>query len=153
VAKTKKKPTLKAKKKVKKTKAKSVRAKKRAPKTAVLKTAKTKGFPEQMLAVALKVLDERKAEQIVAVSLAGRSALADYLVIASGKTSRQVIALADHLREAFFKIGARHVRVEGKEDANWVIVDAGDVIAHLFRPEVRKYYNLDALWNKKASKK
>ncbi|MFA4994403.1 MAG: ribosome silencing factor [Bdellovibrionales bacterium] len=111
-----------------------------------------KGFPEEMLAAALKVLDERQADQIVTVPLAGRSALADYMIIASGRAGRQVTAIADHLREAFFKLGARSVRIEGQQDANWVLVDGGDVIIHLFLPEVRKYYDLDTLWTKRRAK-
>ncbi len=106
-----------------------------------------------MLAAALRVLDERQADEIVSVSLAGRSALADYMILASGRAGRQIVALADHLREAFFKLGARSVNVEGQEDANWVLVDAGDVIVHLFLPEVRKYYDLDSLWRRKPAKK
>ena len=106
-----------------------------------------------MLAVALKVLDEKQADQIVTVPLAGRSALADYMIIASGRAGRQVAAIADHLREAFFKIGVRSVRIEGQQDANWVLVDAGDIVIHLFLPEVRRYYDLDALWGKKASRR
>jgi len=135
-------------------KAKKSPGKKRAPGILVSKTvAREKGLPEQMLAAALKVLDERKAEQIVTVELTGRSSIADYMIIASGKVGRQIVALADHLREAFFKLGVRSVRVEGKEDANWVLVDAGDIIVHLFLPDVRKYYDLDAIWKKKAPKK
>lgn len=168
MAKVKKKTAAKAKKKVKKTAAKKLPAKKsavqlrstknvskkRAPKIVISKAAeRVKGLPEHMLAAALRVLDERKAEQIITVSLAGRSALADYMIIASGRASRQVVALADHLREAFLKLGVRAVRIEGQQDANWVLVDAGDVIVHLFLPEVRKYYDLDTLWSKRASKR
>ena len=107
-----------------------------------------KGMPEQLLEAAMKVLDERQAEDITMVPLAGRSPIADYMVIASGRASRQVAAIADHLREAFFKLGVKQVRIEGQQEANWVLVDAGDVIIHLFRPEVRSYYDLDAIWKK-----
>ena len=107
-----------------------------------------KGIPEQLLDAALKVLDERQAEDIVTVRLAGRSTIADYMIIASGRAARQVAAIADHLREAFFKLGIKQVRIEGQQEANWVLVDAGDVIIHLFRPEVRSYYDLDAIWKK-----
>ena len=136
---------------VKKPVAKKAATKKSAPKT---KTApKPKGLPEQLLEAALKVLDERQAEEIITVPLAGRSSLADYLIIASGRAGRQVTAIADHLRDAFFKLGARQVRIEGQQDANWVLVDVGDIIIHLFRPEVRRYYDLDSLWNGKPAKK
>ncbi|MDD3030475.1 MAG: ribosome silencing factor [Alphaproteobacteria bacterium] len=105
-------------------------------------------FPEKLLETVQKILDERKAEDIVTVALAGRSALADYMVIASGQSGRQLLALADYLDEAFRKAGVVNVRIEGKTDANWVLVDAGDVIVHLFLPDVRAYYDLDTLWSK-----
>ena len=125
--------------------------KKSAPKKTVATKPLQKpgGLPEQLLAAALKVLDERQAEEIVSVPLAGRSSIADYLIIASGRAGRQVVAIADHLREAFFKLGVKQVRVEGQAEANWVLVDAGDVIIHLFRPEVRRYYDLDGIWKNK----
>ena len=104
------------------------------------------GFPEQMRDAVLKVLDERQAEDVVTVPLAGRSSLADYVIIASGRAGRQVAAMADYLREAFSKMGVRQIRVEGLSEANWVLVDAGDVIVHLFRPEVRSYYDVDSIW-------
>lgn len=147
----------KSKTKIKKLVAKKSRVKKAAAKKAQPRVKKNlprpSGIPEKMLAAALRVLDERQADEIVSVSLAGRSALADYMILASGRAGRQIVALADHLREAFFKLGARSVNVEGQEDANWVLVDAGDVIVHLFLPEVRKYYDLDSLWRRKPAKK
>jgi len=105
------------------------------------------GVPEQMRDAALRILDERQAEEIVTVSLAGRSSVADYLIIASGRASRQIAAIAHYLREAFEKLGARQPRIEGLPEGNWVLVDAGDVIVHLFRPEVRHYYNLEDIWS------
>ncbi len=115
-------------------------------------TKKPHGLPEELLAAALKVLNDKQAEEIVTIPLAGRSSVADYLIIASGRAGRQVAALADYLREAFFKLGVRKVRIEGMGEANWVLVDAGDIIIHLFRPEVRRYYDLDAIWKDKSSK-
>jgi len=123
-----------------------------AKKTVSKTTPKPKGVSEQMLEAALKVLDERQAQDVVSVSLEGRSTLADYMIIASGRAGRQIVALADYLREAFFKLGVQEVRVEGQSDANWVLVDAGDVIIHLFLPEVRRYYDLDSLWTKARRK-
>ncbi|MDR3450143.1 MAG: ribosome silencing factor [Alphaproteobacteria bacterium] len=108
------------------------------------------GIPEQLRDAALKILDERQAEDIVNVPLEGRSAVADYIIIASGRASRQVAAIADYLQDAFYKAGAKNVRIEGKGEGNWVLIDAGDVIVHLFRPEVRAYYDLDAIWSRKA---
>lgn len=97
---------------------------------------------------AMKVLDDRKAEDIVAVDARGRSAMADYVIIATGRSSRQLAATADYLRDAFLKNGCRRVRVEGLPQGDWVLVDAGDVIVHLFRPEVRRYYGIEDVWNK-----
>lgn len=139
----------------KKVAAKKAIAKKATPKktVAVQKPAAPKGpygIPEQLRDAALKVLDERQAEDIVNVPLAGRSVVADYIIIASGRAARQVAAISDYLRDAFYKAGAKTVRVEGKAEANWVLVDAGDVVVHLFRPEVRAYYDLDAIWSRKA---
>lgn len=137
---------------VKKTAVKKAAVKKPAAKKPVAKKVVSKapqGIPEQMLAAALKVLDDKQAEEIVTIPLVGRSSVADYLIIASGRAGRQVAALADHLREAFFKLGIRKVRIEGMGEANWVLVDAGDIVIHLFRPEVRRYYDLDGIWTGK----
>ncbi|MBV8060650.1 MAG: ribosome silencing factor [Alphaproteobacteria bacterium] len=138
----------------KKPAAKKVTAKKPvAPKpaapTPVIK--KPAGLPEQLLSAALKVLDERQAEEIVTVDLTGRSTMADYVVIASGRASRQIGAIAHYLAQAFALLGVRNTRVEGASEGNWVLVDAGDIIIHLFRPEVRAYYDLEQLWTKKGN--
>ncbi len=125
---------------------KSVAAKPAAPKAFTPRKG-PRGLPEDLLDAALKVLDERQAEDIVTVDLAGKSSMADYLIIASGRASRQISAIAGYLREALEKLGSQQVKVEGLNDANWVLVDAGDVIIHLFRPEVRQYYDLDTIWN------
>ncbi len=136
---------------------KKILAKKPAAKKVVAKIVAAKkpsaplGLPEQLRDAALKILDERQAEEVVAITLTGRSSVADYLIIASGRAGRQVTAIADYLREAFFKLGVRNVRIEGMGEANWVLVDAGDVVIHLFRPEVRRYYDLDAIWNGKPA--
>ena len=103
------------------------------------------GLPEQLCNAALKVLDDRQAEDVVKVDLIGKSSLADYLIVASGRASRQLGAIAHYLREAFARLGARKIRIEGLPEANWVLIDAGDVVVHLFRPEVRRYYNLESI--------
>jgi ribosome-associated protein len=108
------------------------------------------GVPEQLRDAALKILDERQAEEIVTFDLAGRSSFADYLIVASGRASRQLAAIAHYLGEAFEKLGAPRVRIEGLPEANWVLVDGGDVIVHLFMPEVRGFYNLEGIWNKRG---
>ena len=143
---------IKAKKKspVRKLKKKPVR--KAAPKKVAAKkpvSKRTRGIPEILRDAALKILDDRKAEDIVTVDLEGRSAVADYLIIASGRSGRQVAAIAHYLRDAFLKHGSKQPRLEGLPEGNWVLVDSGDVIVHLFRPEVRKYYQLDELFNGK----
>jgi len=91
----------------------------------------------------LASLDDGKAEDIVTIDLAGKTTIADYMVIASGRSARQVAALTDHLEEA---LSPRRVAVEGKAQGDWVLVDAGDVIIHIFRPEIRAYYNLEKMW-------
>ena len=88
-------------------------------------------------------LDDGRAEEVVTIDLAGKTTIADYMVIASGRSSRQVAALSDHLEQA---LAGRHVAIEGKAQAEWVLVDAGDVIVHIFRPETRTYYNLEKMW-------
>lgn len=129
-------------------------AKKAALKNPVVKVAKPKavkpnrpdGVPEQVRDVILRVLDDRQAEQIVTIDLRGRSSMADYLVIGSGRASRQIAAIADMIRSELAKIGIRQVRAEGVTQGDWVLVDAGDVIVHLFRPEVRKFYNIEQIY-------
>ena len=93
----------------------------------------------------IKTLDDKKADQIVTIDLKGKTSLADYLIIATGNSSRQVGALADTLHRDLKAMGIRS-RVEGMPQCDWVIVDSGDIVVHLFRPEVRSFYNLDKLW-------
>ena len=97
-----------------------------------------------MLARIIASLEDGKAEEIVTIDLAGKTQIADYMVIASGRSARQVVALTEHLIE----ILPRRSRslVEGKAQGDWVLIDAGDVIVHLFRPEIRAYYNLEKMW-------
>jgi nicotinate-nucleotide adenylyltransferase len=97
-----------------------------------------------LLELIQQTLEDGKAEDIVTIELAGKTTIADQMVIASGRSTRQVLALAEHLEEAL----ARRMRisVEGKPQGDWVLIDASDVIVHLFRPEIRAYYNLEKLW-------
>lgn len=100
----------------------------------------------QLHSAILNSLDDDKAVDVISIPLNGKSSLADAMVIASGRSSRQVAAMAEHLAE---KLKADHgcqVKVEGLPQADWVLVDAGDVIVHLFRPEVRSFYNLEKMW-------
>lgn len=96
-----------------------------------------------------KSLDADKAEDIVSYDLVGRSSLTDYMIIASGKSARQVAAMAEHLREKLEAMGKRP-SIEGLPGGDWVLVDTGDVIVHLFRPEVREFYQLESLWAPEA---
>ena len=102
--------------------------------------------PETLRALIEKSLDDDKAEEIVSYDLVGRTSLTDYMIIASGKSARQVTAMAEHLREKLEKIGKKP-HVEGMSQGDWVLLDTGDVIVHLFRPEVRAFYQLERLWS------
>jgi ribosome-associated protein len=94
----------------------------------------------------LRSLDDDKAVDVVSIPLSGKSNIADYMVIASGRSTRQVAAMAGKLAERIKRDLGRSVRVEGLPVADWVLIDADDVIVHLFRPEVRSFYNLERMW-------
>jgi ribosome-associated protein len=96
--------------------------------------------------VVLASLEDDKAEDILAIDIRGKSSFADMLVIASGRSARHVGALADHVLRKLKDAGVKDVRVEGMPQADWVLVDAGDVVVHLFRPEVRSFYNIEKIW-------
>ncbi|HTK84776.1 MAG TPA: ribosome silencing factor [Patescibacteria group bacterium] len=102
--------------------------------------------PEQLKAMVEKSLDANKAEDITTIDLRGHSALADYMVIATGRSSRQVAALAEKIRDRLKASGIGEVRLEGVDKGDWAVVDAGDIIVHIFRPEVRDYYDLEKMW-------
>ena len=93
------------------------------------------------------MLDDNKAEETVVIDLRGKSALADDMVIASGRATRHVGAIADKLVEELKNAGYGKVKVEGLPHCDWVLLDCGDVIVHLFRPEVRAFYNLEKMWS------
>jgi ribosome-associated protein len=92
-------------------------------------------------------LDEDKAQDVVFIDLKGKSPVADGLVVASGRSQRHVGAMADHLLRTLKEAGFGRCRVEGMPNADWVLIDAGDVIVHLFRPEVRAFYNIEKIWS------
>lgn len=98
------------------------------------------------LAIARHCLDEMKAEEVVEIDLQGKTSLADAMVIASGRANRHVGAIAERLIEAFKAKGLGPLRVEGMPACDWVLIDAGDIIVHVFRPEVRAFYNLEKMW-------
>jgi ribosome-associated protein len=92
-------------------------------------------------------LDDDKAENIVAIDLTGKSSIADIMVIATGRNQRQLSAMADHLVKKLKDKGLGPIPIEGAERGDWVLIDAGDVIVHLFRPEMRAHYNLEKMWD------
>ncbi len=94
----------------------------------------------------LESLDKDKAEDVISIPLAGKTELADWMVIASGRSSRQVISITEKLAERMKAGTGRSCRIEGKENGDWVLLDCGDVIVHIFRPEVREFYQLEKMW-------
>jgi len=98
------------------------------------------------LKIVLTSLDDDKGENVLSVPLIGKSSISDYMVVATGASTRQVGAMADHLVQQIKAGGFGRPGVEGKGQCNWVLVDGGDVIVHLFRPEVRAFYNLEKMW-------
>lgn len=102
--------------------------------------------PGSLHELVLKSLDDDQAQEIVSIPLAGKSSIADHMVIASGRSTRQVASMAQKLAERIKHGGFGHVRIEGLPAADWVLIDTGDVVVHLFRPEVRSFYNLERMW-------
>ena len=94
----------------------------------------------------LTSLDDDQAQEVVSIPLEGKSSIADHMVVASGRSTRQVAAMAQKLVERIKQAGMGPVRLEGLPAADWVLIDAGDVVVHLFRPEVRSFYNLERMW-------
>ncbi|WP_368346351.1 ribosome silencing factor [Pelagovum sp. HNIBRBA483] len=109
-------------------------------------TAPDEATSQQILAAILKSLDDDKAEEIVQIPLRGKSEMADHMVIASGRSSRQVAAIAEKLTERLKADLGVLCKVEGAEIGDWVLIDSGDVIVHVFRPEVREFYQLEKMW-------
>ena len=95
----------------------------------------------------LKKLDDDKAQDIVLIDLRGKSPMSDAMIVASGRSHRHVGALADHLLRTLKDLGLGKARIEGLPHCDWVLIDAGDVIVHLFRPEVRTFYNIEKIWS------
>lgn len=101
---------------------------------------------ERLLALVLESLDDDQAQEIISIPLEGKSSIADHIVIASGRSSRHVASIAQKLAERIKQTLGQHVRLEGLPVADWVLIDAGDVVVHVFRPEVRSFYNLERMW-------
>jgi len=108
--------------------------------------AKTDKSSDALHALVLAQLDDDQAQEVVSIPLEGKSSIADYMVVASGRSTRQVAAMAQKLAERVKQEGFGSARVEGLPAADWVLIDAGDVVVHLFRPEVRSFYNLERMW-------
>lgn len=101
---------------------------------------------EELLHLIKQRLDDDQADEVVTVDLHGKSSMCDYMVIASGRSQRQVAAMAEHLGQLIKTDRRRSPSIEGLPHADWVLIDGGDVIVHLFRPEVRRFYNLEKMW-------
>ncbi len=100
-----------------------------------------------LLDTILECLDDAKAEDVVSIDLQGKTSIGDVMIIASGRSQRQVGAIADKLSKKLKDDGFGRVRIEGQPNCDWVLIDAGDVIVHIFRPEVRDFYNLEKMWS------
>jgi ribosome-associated protein len=114
----------------------------RAPDT----ISKVRPDAEEILRLVLTRVDDMKAEDTVTIDLTGKTSIADAMVVTSARSNRQVGAIADRLLEDLAKAGVPNLRVEGMPHCDWVLIDAGDVIIHVFRPEVRAFYNLEKMW-------
>ncbi|MXP40154.1 ribosome silencing factor [Altererythrobacter soli] len=106
----------------------------------------TQAEPGSLHALILESLEDDQAQEIVSIPLGGKSSIADHMIVASGRSTRQVAAMAGKLAERLKRGGHGAPRIEGLPAADWVLIDAGDVVVHLFRPEVRSFYNLERMW-------
>lgn len=109
-------------------------------------TAQAAYNSDQLLDAILTSLDDDKAEEVVKINLRGKSEMGDWMVIASGRSTRQVSAMAEHLADKLKQDHGLLCKIEGKGTGDWVLIDTGDVIVHLFRPEVREFYQLEKMW-------
>ena len=115
-------------------------------KAKVKTTGTAEGVRAAIVEVALTALDDAKAENTVTIDLLGKTSLADAMIVTSGRSNRHVGAVAEQVIEALKQKGYSDLRVEGMPHCDWVLIDAGDVILHIFRPEVRSFYNLEKMW-------
>ena len=115
-----------------------------SPNTPELQPAPTPERP--MIDVILESLDDAKAEETIAIDITGKSSLSDHMVVTSGRSHRHVGAVADQVAKALREAGYGKPRIEGLPHCDWVLVDSGDVIVHIFRPEVREFYNIEKMW-------
>ena len=126
-----------------------------APRASARRAPDTSRRPDaqETLRVVLARLDDMKAEDTLTIDLTGKTSIADAMVVTSGRSNRHVSAVADSVVEGLEKSGLRGLRVDGKRNCDWVVIDAGDVIVHVFRPEVREFYNLEKMWMPGAARK
>ena len=108
--------------------------------------SKARPSPEETLRLVLACLDDMKAEDTLTIDLRGKSAISDFMVVTSGRSNRHVGAVAERVVEDLGKAGLKNLRMEGMPHCDWVLIDAGDVIVHVFRPEVREFYSLEKMW-------
>ena len=104
------------------------------------------GAPDGALSTILASLDDAKAEEIVTIDISAKTTLGDHMIVTSGRSHRHVAAIADHVVKDLKQSGHGRAKVEGLPHCDWVLIDAGDVIVHIFRPEVRAFYNIEKMW-------
>jgi ribosome-associated protein len=107
---------------------------------------KAQSDADETLNIILSRLDDMKAEETVTIDLRGKSAFSDYMIVTSGRANRHVGAIAENVMKALKEAGQKNLHIEGLPNCDWVLIDSGDVIVHVFRPEVREFYNLERLW-------
>jgi ribosome-associated protein len=114
--------------------------------TATIDSTRSQPSSAALVEQIVRWLDEAKAESIVTIDIKKKSSIGDFMIIASGRSDRHVGAVADQVADKLKQSGYPRIRVEGQQQCDWVLVDAGDVIVHIFRPEVREFYNLEKMW-------
>jgi ribosome-associated protein len=124
----------------------SITALSRAARYKPAPVSKARPDPEETLRLVLASLDDMKAEDTLSIDLRGKTTIADTMVVTSGRSHRHVGSVADRVVENLGDAGVKNIRVEGMPHCDWVLIDAGDVIVHVFRPEVRAFYNLEKMW-------
>ena len=108
--------------------------------------SKSRPDADETLKIVLDRLDEMKAEDTITIDLRGKSSIADYMIVATGRANRHVGAIAENVVKALGEVGMKGVHVEGLPNCDWVLIDTGDIIVHVFRPEVRTFYSLEKMW-------
>ena len=108
---------------------------------------KAQSDADKTLNIILSRLEDMKAEETVTIDLRGKSAFSDYMIVTSGRANRHVGAIAENVMKALKQAGIKNLHIEGLPNCDWVLIDSGDVIVHVFRPEVREFYNLERLWS------